>query len=170
MAVVRAGEVGQVVDRLALLPAPQVGEGQGAGEAGVALGVAGEHEDVAALGVGGALPRAGGPAGLRPAGAEAQLGAEDGRQADGPGGLGEADHAVEAVVVGEGEGLEAEAGGLDGQLLGVAGAVEEAEVRVAVQLGVGHRVGPSLEPLGWLVRLTPPRPGRTVTACVRPRW
>ena len=59
--------------------------------------------------------------------------------ADGPGRLGEADDAVEAVVVGEGEGLEAEAGRLLGQLLGVAGAVEEAEVRVAVELGVGHR-------------------------------
>ena len=69
---------------------------------------------------------------------EGELGAEHGGQADRPGGLGEADHAVEAVVVGEGQRLQAEPGRLLGQLLGVGGAVEEAEVGVAVQLGVGH--------------------------------
>ena len=54
----------------------------------------------------------------------------------GPGRLGEPDHAVEAVVVGEGEGAEAEPGRLSDQLLGVGGAVEEAEVGVDVQLRV----------------------------------
>ena len=69
---------------------------------------------------------------------ERQLGAEHRGHAHRPGRLGEAHHAVEAVVVGEGQGLEAEAGRLLGQLLGVAGAVEEAEGGVAVQLGVGR--------------------------------
>ncbi len=78
---------------------------------------------------------------------EGELGAEHGAQTEGPGRLGEADHPVAAVVVGDGQGLEAEPGRLDGQLLGMRGAVEEAEVGVAVQLGVGHQagVGPPLD-------------------------
>ena len=70
-----------------------------------------------------------------------QLGAEHGRQAGGAGGLGEAHDAVEAVVVGEGERLEAEPGGFVDELLGMRGTVEERVVGVAVQLGVRHRAG-----------------------------
>ena len=62
--------------------------------------------------------------------------AEDGREPVVGGGEGEADHAVEAVVVGDGQGGEPEARRLLGQLLGVAGPVEEREVGVAVELGV----------------------------------
>ena len=51
-------------------------------------------------------------------GIEGHLGAEDRREPEGPGGLGEAYDAVEAVVVGEGQAREAEAGPLSGQLLG----------------------------------------------------
>src|SRR5207248_4982449 len=70
---------------------------------------------------------------------EGELGPEDRGHAHGVGGLGEADDAVHAVVVGGGQGLEAETGCLLDQLLGVGCPVEEAEVGVAVELGVGHR-------------------------------
>ena len=71
---------------------------------------------------------------------ERELGAEHGGETGGAGGEGEAHHAVEPVVVGDGQGGEAQAGGLVGQLLGMAGPVEEREVRMAVQLRVatGH--------------------------------
>ena len=113
----------------ALLAPRQVPGADGGGQPGVALGVAGQHQQVVALGVGLAVLGTGQP--------QRQLGPEHGGHAHRPGRLGEADHPVEPVVVGEGQRLEAEAGGLLRQLLGVAGAVEEAEVRVAVQLGVG---------------------------------
>ena len=94
------------------------------------------------------------------AGREGDLGAEHGRHPDGAGRLGEADDAVEAVVVGEGEGLQAQPGRLGGQLLGVRRAVEEREVGVAVQLGVGHRAVAPLDAVdasggwnGWRRRL-----------------
>ncbi len=44
-------------------------------------------------------------------------------------------------MVGDRQRLQPEPGGLLGQLLGVAGAVEEREVGVAVQLGVRHASG-----------------------------
>ena len=91
------------------------------------------------------------------AGRQRDLGAEHRRHPDGPGRLGEAHDAVEAVVVGEGQRLEAEPGGLGRQLLGVRRPVEEREVGVAVQLGVGHRrpVGRSTPSAsnGWRRRL-----------------
>ena len=49
---------------------------------------------------------------------EGELGAEHRGQPDGAGGLGVADHAVQPVVVGEGEGLQSQPGRLLGQLLG----------------------------------------------------
>ena len=70
--------------------------------------------------------------------AEGQLGAEDGREIDGAGGFREADHAVEAVVIGDRQRGEPEPGGFLGQLLGMARPVEEREVRMAVQLGVSR--------------------------------
>ena len=78
-------------------------------------------------------------AGVLPGGAQGELGAEHGGHADALGRFGEAHHPVEAVVVGERQRLEAEARRLFDQLFGVRRPVEEAEVRVAVQLGVGHR-------------------------------
>jgi hypothetical protein len=101
----------------------------GPAQAGVAGGIPGQHQKMGALGIGDAT--------LGPVQVERQLGAEDGGQADGAGRLGEADHAVEPVMVGEGQGGEAETGGFLDQFLRVGGPVEEAEVRVAVQLGVG---------------------------------
>ena len=145
-----AGDVGQRELRRPLLPC-QVAEAERAGQAAVAGGAVGQQQQVVAVGVGGVVvgDAAGGDLGERvalvlgragfggQAGGEGDLGAEHGRQADGPGRFGEPDDAVEAVVVGEGEGVEAQAGGLGGQLLGVGGTVEEREVGVAVQLGVG---------------------------------
>ena len=67
---------------------------------------------------------------------EGQLGAEDGGQTDRACRLGETHHAVEAVVVGDREAGQAEPVGLLGQLLGVARAVEERKIRMAVQLRI----------------------------------
>jgi hypothetical protein len=50
------------------------------------------------------------------------------------------DGAAEAVVVGDGESGVAQPGGGGHQILGVRGAVEEAEVGVAVQLGIAGRL------------------------------
>ena len=141
---------------LALLAPGQVPGADGRGQPGVALGVAGQHQQVVAPGVGLAVLRAGE--------VERQLGPEHGRHPHGPGRLREADDAVEPVVVGDGQRLEAEARGLLGQLLGVTGPVEEAEVRVAVQLGVGGGADVAVEPLGRDVGGPVPRPGRAVAA------
>ena len=67
-----------------------------------------------------------------------ELDAEHRRQADVLCRAREAHDAVEAVVIGDGQRGEPQARGLVDQLLGMAGPVEEREVRVAVQLGVGH--------------------------------
>ena len=173
-----AGDVAERELRRPLLPR-QVPEAERAGEAGVTGRPVGEQQEVVAVGVGGVA--VGHPAGVhlgqrvlleqrhppvrREAGRERDLGAEHGRHPDGAGCLGEADDAVEAVVVGQGEGIEAEAGGLGGQLLGVRRPVEEGEVGVAVQLGVGHRAGAPLDAVRF-ERLAPPAPRRSVTAGV----
>ncbi len=158
------GQVGQRRLGQPLLPRRHVGRAGGPAQAGVAVGVAGQNQQVAALGVGHPLLRA-------PGQVEGELGAEDGGHAQGGRRLGEPDHAVEAVVVGEGQGLEPEAGRLLGQLLGMGGPVEEAEVGVAVQLGVGSGAppssGPGLGRLGRrrrLVRGSLVGPGWAVTA------
>ena len=88
-----------------------------------------EHEQMLARRIGDAVGR---PA-VR---AERHLRTEHGRQADGAGGLGESDHAVEAVVVGARERAQPEPGRFLHQFLGVAGTVEERKVGVAVQLRV----------------------------------
>ena len=143
-----------LVDRLALLGPRQLGGADGGGQPGVALRVAGQHEQMAALRVGHAVLGLGEP--------ERQLRAEHGGHAHGPSRLGEAHHAVEAVVVGDGQRLQPEPGRLLGQLLGVAGPVEEAEGGVAVQLGVGRGVDPSHQARGRLVDRPGRRPGRAV--------
>ena len=124
-----AGELLEGVARRALLPARDQRLGQGHREVAIPLGRTSQDDHVLARGVG--HPRAVVVPG------QGDLGAEDGGQAEGPRGLGEAHHAVEAVVVGEGQRAEPQARRLGRQLLGVAGPVEEAEVRVRVQLGVG---------------------------------
>ncbi len=139
---------------LALLAPGQLAGADGGGQAGVALRPPGQHQQVVALGVGLAV--------LRLAQAAGQLGAEDRGHPHRPGRLGEADDPVEPVVVGQRQRAEAQAGGLLRQLLGVAGPVEEAEVGVAVQLGVGRRPGRAAEPVGGLVLGPPVGPGRAV--------
>ena len=145
-----------LVDRLSLLGAGQLGGADGGGEPGVALRVAGQYEQVGALRVRHAVLRLGEP--------ERQLRAEHGGHADGPGRLGEADHAVEPVVVGDGQRLQPEAGRLLGQLLRVAGPVEEAEGGVAVELGVGRGVDPPRQHRRGHVGRPGGRPRRAVTA------
>ncbi len=104
-----------------------MGLGDGPAEPGISLGVARQDHQVGA----GRIRRAGaGGAG------QGELGPEHRRQAEHHGGPSEADHAVQAVVVGQGQGLEAEASGGIHQLLGVRRPVQEAEVGVAVQLGI----------------------------------
>jgi hypothetical protein len=122
-------QLGQVVDRAALSPA-HLGGGDGAGQPPVPVGVAGQDQQVAALGVGDPVLALGQP--------EAQLGAEDGPDPGPSGGLGEADHPVHAVVVGERQCLDPSPGRLGDQRIRVGGSVEEAVRGVAVQLGPGR--------------------------------
>ena len=100
------GQLVEVVDRSALLVAAQLGVGDRAGQPVVALDAAREHQQVAALGVGDAV--------LRLGQAEGELGAVDRLQTQ-PGGvqlggLGEQRRAVEPVVVGDRQRVQARAG------------------------------------------------------------
>ncbi len=138
-------------DRSSLLATGQVGRREDLAEARVALGVPGEDHEMGATRIGhaGADLRRGAGAG------DGELGAEHGGQAQGAGGLGEADHAVEPVVIGQGESGETEPDRLRGQLLGMTRTVEEGEVGVCVELGVGHRrvlIRRSLRPTSAPVR------------------
>ena len=126
-----------------------------AGEPVVALLAAGEHEQVRADGVGLAV--------LRLRQLERELGAEHRLQLQRLGGLGEAHDAVEAVVVGDREGVKTQPLGLFGELFGRGRAVEERERRVRVQLGVGDRVGGPLDRRRH-VRSALARPRRAVAA------
>jgi hypothetical protein len=128
----------EVVDRPALGAAPQLGDADGAGEVGVALRVAGQGQQVgtgwvrdADAGGDHRLGLSGGQRHVQP-----ELGPEAGGQPERLGRLGEADDAVHAVVVGEGEAGQAETGGLLGQFVRSGRTVEEAEGRVRVQFGV----------------------------------
>ncbi len=136
--------VPQVLERArrgAFGPPGQVGFGDGPTEPAVALRVPGQDHQMGPHRVGPTRPgRGGGRGGRRSRGGDqGELGSEDGGEPDGPGRLGEADHPVQAVVIGEGQGAEPEPGGLGHQLLGVGGTIEEAEVGVAVQFGVAAR-------------------------------
>ena len=125
------GQLFEVVERTSLLVAAQLRLGDRSGQPVVALDAAGEHQQVAALGIGDALLRDGEP--------ERQLGPVHGAQRRILlGRLGEAHRAVEAVVVGDRQRGQAEPHRLLDERLGVARAVEEAVAAVAVQLGVRH--------------------------------
>ena len=185
----RVGEVAEGELRRALL-AREVPEAERSRQAGVAVGAVGEHQQVVAVRIGFVTLVVAGDAHLlqgvllvadhacvgHGVGGDGDLRAEHRGQPHGPGRLGEAHHAVQAVVVGERERLEPQAGRFLGQLLGVRGAVEEREVRVAVQLGVGRGrgVGPHERPGGvgigrperGLERLTLAAPRRAVATGV----
>ena len=132
------GEIVEVVPRAPLLAARELRVRDRCGKTVIALFAAGEHEQVGALGVGRAAPR--GRRRERVV-AEGQLGSEHGLHVQLLGCLGEPHDAVEPVVVGDGEAVEAQPFGLFGELGGRRRPVEERVRRVRVQFGVGHRVG-----------------------------
>ena len=92
----------QVVDRTPLLAAGELRGADRAAQPLVALRVTGEQEQVAALGIRHAVLRGGEPQG--------QLGAEDRADPQLGGGLGEPDHPVHPVVVGQCDGLQTRGG------------------------------------------------------------
>ena len=168
------GDVGEGELWCALLPG-EMAEADRPGQPGVPTRTVSEEQQVLAMGIGGggvgnvpggdlgerlllaskqfAAKQPTDLGGLRTIGgvqvvSERELGAEDRRHAQLACGLGEADDAVEAVVIGEGEGLEAKPGRLGDQLFGMRSSVEEGEVGVAVQLGVGHRAAARPTPAG----------------------
>ena len=147
--------------RRPLLPR-QLRRAQRPGQPGVALGPPGQHHQRRPLG------RSPGTIGSPyPLTKQRHLGPEHRGQAHRPGGLGEAHHPVEAVAVGDRQRLQPQPHRLLHQLLGVRRPLQEAEVGVAVELGVGHGGGRCRQPGRRLVGLAPAGPGRTV-APVRP--
>jgi hypothetical protein len=109
-------------DRSTLLPALQVGFGQHTGQPGIPFGVAGQHDQM-------------GPGRIRLTGPRAgwgqrHLAPKNGGQPECPGRLGKPHRPVEPVVIGQGQCGQAEPVGLGHQFLGVAAAIEEAEVGV----------------------------------------
>ena len=145
----------EVVDRAALLLAGELGGADRAAQPPVPVGVAREQEQVAALRIGHPVLRGGEP--------QRQLCAEDRADPELGGGLGEPDHPVHAVVVGECQRVQAQARRLLDQLLRVTRTVQEAEVGVAVQLGVRDaRARGGRRRAGGPVRLPLARPGRRV--------
>ena len=104
------GEVMQVVHRAPLLTPRQLRVRDGGGESVVALLAAREHQQVRAVRIGFAV--------LRTGQSQRQLGPEDGLQLQVLGRLGEADDAVEPVVVGDREGVQTEAFRLFDEVLG----------------------------------------------------
>ena len=122
-----AGELGELQPRCPLLAA-QLRPADRAGERGVAVDAVGEHHDVMAPRIGSAVARLHGP--------ERQLRPEHRGHVQRARRLGEAHHPVETVVVGERETAEPQPRRLLHQLVRMAGAVEEREVGVAVQLRV----------------------------------
>ena len=69
---------------------------------------------------------------------QGELGTEDGGHAVCSCGFREAHHAVEAVVIGQCQRIEAKTCRFFDQLFGMRRPIEEAEIRMTVQLGVGH--------------------------------
>ena len=95
---------------------------------GIAVGPTGQDDEVA-----GSADLAEGVGGV----GEAELSTKHSRQAMRPGGLGETDNAVEPISVGERECVEACTNGFFDEDLGVGCSIEEAEVRVTMELGIG---------------------------------
>src|SRR5207245_2443662 len=118
----RGGQVVEVVDRTALLLPGQLRLADRRGQPPVALGAARQGQQVVADRVR--------DAGLGRGELQGQLRAEDGRQVRVLGGLLVLHRAGEAVVVGDGQAVQAQARGLGDQLGGAARAVEEGEVGV----------------------------------------
>jgi hypothetical protein len=103
----------------ALLPSGEVGISQHGREAGVPQWPLSEEDQVLAGGIWHTGPRC--PT------AERDFDAEDGGEAERPSCSGEPNHAVEPVVIGEGECRKSEANGFGDEFFGITGAVEEAE-------------------------------------------
>jgi len=74
---------------------------------------------------------------LRGAQTEGQLRAEDGPEPVGFGGLGQSDHSVEAVVVRDGQGMQAQLHGFFDEFLRRGGSIQKAVVGMHMELGVG---------------------------------
>ncbi len=127
------GQLRRSVAGRPLRPRGQVRVGDRRRQGAVPVRTACEHEQVGGPRVGNGRRRVEDAVGVR----QVQLGTEDRRQPDLARSLGEADDAVQPVVVGQGERAQPEALGLVREVLGLAGAVEKAERRVCVQLGVG---------------------------------
>ncbi len=154
------GQLVEVVQRAPLLGTLQLPVRDGGREPVVSLFAAREDEQVRARGIGFSTPRrARGSVEMT----ERELGAKDGLHLQGLGGFGEAHDAVEPVVVGDREGVQAEPLGLFGELFGRGGPVEERERRVGVQLGVRHHVGGTGDRLRHVWPALA-RPGRAVAA------
>ena len=128
MAVVRRRQLGQGENRSPLFPAAEVGIGQHARKTGVPGGVTGDNDQVGAGGVR--------RSGTRSGRGQRNLGAEGDGEPARPGRLGEADDAIKAMVVCQGQGTKTEATRFGDQLLGITCAIEEAEARMSVQLRV----------------------------------
>ena len=96
--------------RAPLLGPLQLGAGEGGGEPVIPLLAPGEHEQVGAHRVGFPV--------LRLRQLKGELGSEHGLQTQLLGGFGEADDAVETVVIGDCERVEPEPLGLLGEILG----------------------------------------------------
>ncbi len=123
-------DVLQLKTRAPLLTPRQVRLAEHRRQMAVALGRTREQHQVRARGIGHARAVVGTIQG--------HLATKDGREPAGPRRLGETHHAVEAVVIGERECAQPEAGRLAHELLGVARPVEKTEARVRVQFGVGR--------------------------------
>ena len=109
-------------------PPQKMSGGKGFAQAGIADGAPGQHHQV--------VPLRGRPRRPGPGQAQGDLGPEDGGHAAGPGRLGETDSPVHAVMVGDGQRRQLQPGRLFHQFVGVRGPVQEAEIAMAVQLGV----------------------------------
>ena len=120
----------QVEDRPALLLPRELAGGDRLAQPPVALRVARDNEQVLALRIREPV--------LGFGEIEAEFRTEDGGQPDRFGRLRKSHDAVHPVVVGEGEGLEAEARRFFGEFLGMARAVEKAEVGMAVEFRIGR--------------------------------
>ncbi len=150
----RLGQRVVVVARVALLATGQMGRRQLTRQPAISLRPAGQHQQMRSRRIG--LLGAG-------AIAQRQFGAEHRLHVQFLGGLGEAHHAVEAVVVGQRDGPQIEPGGLLDEFLRRAGTVEEAVRRMRVQLGIRHRRSRPVD-VRRLVGSALARPGRAVAA------